>query len=161
MKKYILTATWIAAVAGTQAPAFAQQKLEPARAGVVYGTGTPSGVEKGSGALYNSLPLDVPKAATLKGKVLEVCPKKGCWMNVQLADQTEVFVKMKDYGFFVPADIEGKTVLMEGEAYKELTSVEEQRHYAEDAKKSQAEIESITEPKEKFRFTANNILVVE
>ena len=161
MNKRILAAVLLGAVCSIQAPLFAQQPIEPARVGVVYGEGNPSGTESATGALYDELALDAPETTTLKAKVLEVCPKKGCWMNVQLADKTEVFVKMKDYGFFVPADIEGKTILMEGEAYKELTSVEEQQHYAEDAGKSKAEVASITEPKEKFRFTASNILVVE
>lgn len=161
MSKLILAAVFFSAACCIQAPLFAQKHIEPARTGVVYGEGKPSGAETTTGDLYEQLALDAPETATLKAKVLEVCPKKGCWMNVQLADKTEVFVKMKDYGFFVPADIEGKTILMEGEAYKELTSVEEQRHYAEDAKKSKAEIELITKPKEKFRFTASNILVVE
>ena len=39
-------------------------------------------------------------------------------------------------------------------------SVEEQRHYAEDAKKPTAEIEAITKPKEEIRFLASGIRVV-
>jgi hypothetical protein len=93
-------------------------------------------------------------------KVTDVCPKKGCWMSLEMPDQSKVFVKMKDYRFFVPLEMIGKTVVIEGEAKKITTSVAELKHYAEDAKKSQQEIDAITEPKEEIRLTANGILVV-
>jgi hypothetical protein len=94
-------------------------------------------------------------------KVIDVCPKKGCWMQLEMPDQSKVFVKMKDYGFFVPLAIKGKTVVIDGEAKSIVTSVDELKHYAEDAKKSKEEIAAITEPKKEIRFTANGILVIE
>ena len=96
----------------------------------------------------------------VSGKVLDVCPKKGCWLSIELTDKSVVFVKMKDYGFFVPLEMIGKTVVIEGEAKKMETSVKELKHYAEDAKKSQEEIDAITEPKKEIRLTAKGILVV-
>lgn len=96
----------------------------------------------------------------IKAKVVSSCANKGCWMNLQIDEHTTAFVKMKDYGFFVPTAIAGKTVVLEGIAYNDVTSVEELKHYAEDAKKSQAEIEAIKEPKKEVRFLANGILVV-
>src|SRR5688500_4908615 len=41
----------------------------------------------------------------ITAKVMDVCPKKGCWMNLYINDSTTAFVKMKDYGFFVPMDM--------------------------------------------------------
>ncbi len=93
-------------------------------------------------------------------KVLDVCPKKGCWVKLQVDENTEAFVKMKNYGFFVPLDLIGKTIVLDGDVKLMVTSVDELRHYAEDAKKSKEEIESITEPKKEIRFTANGIVVV-
>ncbi|MFT4061583.1 MAG: DUF4920 domain-containing protein [Edaphocola sp.] len=95
----------------------------------------------------------------IAAKVVDVCPKKGCWMNLYVNDSTTVFVKMKDYAFFVPMDMVGKTVVLEGEAFTKVTSVNELRHYAEDAKKPQAEIDAITEPKKSIRFMADGIVV--
>lgn len=96
----------------------------------------------------------------VEGKVLDVCPKKGCWMTLEMPDKSTMMVKFKDYGFFVPLEMIGKTVVLEGQAKKVTTSVEELKHYAEDAKKSKEEIEAITEPKEEIRLTANGVLVV-
>ncbi|MGD1318228.1 DUF4920 domain-containing protein [Chryseobacterium sp. 2R14A] len=96
----------------------------------------------------------------VKGKVTDVCEKKGCWLTIQTEDNSQFFVKMKDYAFFVPTALKGKTVVMDGTAERKVTSIDEQKHYAEDAKKPQAEINAITKPKEEIRFVANGIKVV-
>jgi hypothetical protein len=96
----------------------------------------------------------------VEAKVLDVCPKKGCWVLLETADKSKVFVKMKDYGFFVPTSLIGKTVVVDGEAKSVVTSVDELKHYAKDAKKSQAEIDAIKDPTKEVRLTANGILVV-
>jgi hypothetical protein len=69
-------------------------------------------------------------------------------------------VKMKDYGFFVPLAAKGKTVVIEGQVSMKTTSVKELRHYAEDAKKSQAEIDAITQPKKEVNILAKGIVVI-
>jgi hypothetical protein len=97
----------------------------------------------------------------IKAKVLDVCPKKGCWLKIAVNDSTEAFVKMKDYAFFTPVAIKGKTVVIDAVASIKTTPVNELRHYAEDAKKSQEEIAAITEPKKEISFLANGIVVVE
>lgn len=95
----------------------------------------------------------------IEGEVKSVCQKKGCWMKVEVADGKEVFVKFKDYDFFVPMDIAGRKVVIEGEASQSVTSVDELRHYAEDAGKSKEEIEAITEPENNLSFMATGVIV--
>ena len=68
----------------------------------------------------------------LKGQIVEVCQSKGCWMKVNLADGEQVFVRFKDYGFFVPTDSAEKSTILNGVAFIEEMSVEDQKHYAED-----------------------------
>ena len=68
---------------------------------------------------------------------------------------------MKDYEFFVPTALSGKNVVLDGIAFTKTTSVAELKHYAQDGKKPQAEIDAITTPKSEIRFLANGILVVE
>lgn len=97
----------------------------------------------------------------VKAKVLDVCPKKGCWVKLAVNDSTTAFVKMKDYAFFLPTAAKGKTVVIDGKVEMLTTSVEELQHYAKDAKKPQAEIDAITQPKKEIRFTASGITVVE
>lgn len=97
----------------------------------------------------------------ITAKVLEVCPKKGCWLKLAVNDSTTAFVKMKDYAFFLPTAVKGKTIVLQGEALMKTTSVDELRHYAQDAKKSKDEIAAINKPQTEIRFTAKGITVVE
>lgn len=93
------------------------------------------------------------------GKVEEVCAKKGCWVQLILADGTPASVKMKDYDFFVPTALIGKEVIIHGEAELKTTSVAELQHLAEDAGKSQEEIDAITETEEVISIMADGIKV--
>ena len=97
--------------------------------------------------------------AKVEGTVESVCKVKGCWMKVNTADGQTMRVSFKDYGFFVPKDIVGKKVIMQGTASQSLTPVDELRHYAEDAGKSKEEIAKITEPEKALTFVADGVIV--
>ncbi len=92
-------------------------------------------------------------------KINDVCQKKGCWMNVALENDNSTFVKFKDYAFFVPMNAEDKDVIVEGKAYVSIESVDDLKHYAKDAGKSQAAIDSIVAPKTSYSFMANGVLI--
>ena len=92
-------------------------------------------------------------------KINDVCSKKGCWMKLALDTDKETMVRFKDYGFFVPLDSQDKEVIVSGKAFIKETSVDELRHYAEDAGKSEEEIAKIMEPKKEFAFEANGVLM--
>lgn len=95
----------------------------------------------------------------VEGTVEDVCKMKGCWMKVKTGDGQTMRVMFKDYGFFVPKDIVGKKVVMEGVAETTVTPVDELRHYAEDAGKSKAEIAKITKPEKALTFMADGVIV--
>lgn len=96
----------------------------------------------------------------LKATILEVCQKKGCWMNVDLGAGKTMMVRFKDYGFFVPKDANGRTAIMDGKAFREIITVDMLRHYAEDAGKSKEEIEKITADEERLSFEASGVLIL-
>lgn len=93
-------------------------------------------------------------------KVNSVCQSKGCWMRLDMGDN-ESFVKFKDYAFFMPKDIAGQEVIVDGKAFVEQTSVEDLKHFAKDAGKSQEEIDAITEPKLTLSFLSSGVLIPE
>ncbi len=97
--------------------------------------------------------------AKVMATATDVCAKKGCWMKVALKDSTEMRITFKDYGFFVPKDIAGKKVVFEGYAKKDITSVDDLRHFAEDAGKSPEEIAAITEDEEAIVFEATGVMI--
>jgi hypothetical protein len=98
-------------------------------------------------------------AATLKAPVERVCQMKGCWMTVNLGNDTSMRVTFKDYGFFVPKAAGGHEAVMQGVAFKQILSVETLRHYAEDEGKSKEEIAAITEPVTEYTFEAVGVII--
>lgn len=156
MKKIILLSSIF-----ISATLMAQPPKGKAKVGSVYGAKTDVNNAVAANSLPELLKTQDTVSVKVKAKVLDVCPKKGCWLNFQINDSTTAFVKMKDYAFFVPLDIIGKTIVLDGISYTKITSVSELKHYAEDAKKPQTEIDAITQPKNEIRFLANGILVVE
>lgn len=157
MKRILLTAL----VVMTAILARAQPPAGDAKPGEWYGEKiTPDGA-----VALSELPAQLEKKdaidTKIKAKILEVCPKKGCWLKLQVNDSTTAMVKMKDYGFFLPVAAKGKTVVIDGEVKMKTISVAELQHYAEDAKKSKEEIAAITKPEKEIRVTAKGIVVVE
>ena len=80
-------------------------------------------------------------------------------MTLDLPQEEDVMVKFKDYGFFVPKDIDNKEVVVKGKAYVTEVSVEEQRHYAEDNGKTEDEVAAITKPKRTLSFLAEGVRI--
>lgn len=95
----------------------------------------------------------------VKGTVQDVCTKKGCWMTMLIGEDEELMVRFKDYGFFVPLNCDGRTAIIEGWAYKDGLSVEELKHYAFDAGKTEEEINAITEPEFSYTFMAKGVIL--
>ena len=95
----------------------------------------------------------------LEGEIISTCPKKGCWIEMKIDDK-DVFVKFKDYGFFVPkSGMEGKKAIVQGLASIDTLSIEDLKHYAEDAGKSKSEIEKIISPEIKISFLAEGVII--
>jgi hypothetical protein len=154
MKKVLLIVCSIVfAMAG-----FAQDPASAAK-GVTYGAGTNA---------EGSVPVaDMEKKLAnnkfegkVTGKVVEVCKEKGCWMKIEKPGGETMMVKFKDYGFFMPQDIVGKEVVLDGSASVKETSVKQLQHYAKDAGKSKEEIEKIKKPKKEIQFVASGVLVL-
>ncbi len=101
--------------------------------------------------------------AKVTGTVKQVCQKKGCWMTLVSTQPgtPEMRVTFKDYAFFMPKDLSGKQVVIDGYAFIETTSVDILRHYAEDAGKSKAEIEAIKEPLRELSFEAAGVMILD
>ena len=95
----------------------------------------------------------------IEGTILSSCPKKGCWMQVKL-DSDTIQVTFKDYGFFVPkTGLENKKTILEGYPKQDTISIKMLKHFAEDAGKSQKEIDKITKPEYKISFIADGVII--
>ncbi|RXR31346.1 DUF4920 domain-containing protein [Flavobacterium piscinae] len=96
-----------------------------------------------------------------RSEIKDVCQKKGCWMNMSLNDEKNAFIRFKDYGFFMPLNAAGSEAIVNGKAFISVETVDELKHYAKDAGKSQAAIDSITEPKVSYSFLSDGVLIKE
>ena len=108
---------------------------------------------------YDNLKVGDTINVKFNSKINAVCQNKGCWMKVELADNKEVFVKFKDYAFFMPKDSKNKEVIVNGKAFVSEESIADQKHYASDAGKSQEEIDKITTTKKTLSFMADGVLI--
>jgi hypothetical protein len=98
----------------------------------------------------------MPNADVLiESKVDKVCVAKGCWMALTNA-KDDVRVTFKDYGFFVPSSIIGKTVLVEGKLEKVVMSLEDTKHYVKDAG---GDPSKVTQPRTEYRIVASGVEV--
>ncbi|MDB5251609.1 MAG: hypothetical protein JWP27_778 [Flaviaesturariibacter sp.] len=157
MKKILFSLFVLSAVSVNAQEA---DEIKPAAKGVVYGAQLTE---------TNAIPVDDLTAKLVNGtfegkvtgKVKEVCQTMGCWMKLEKADGSTVMVKTKDHAFFMPKDIVGRTVVVEGTASVKEESEAKQKHYAEDANKSKEEIAKIKGAKKEVQFMASGVKVVD
>ena len=142
----ILTAACLALAPATST--FAQKVQTFGKSFKVKETKTPAEV---AAALESKSPIE---NVTVRGEVTSVCQAAGCWIKMKNESGQDVFIKFKGESFNFPKDAAGRTAIVYGTATKKLTSVEQLRHFAEDAGKSESEIAAITEPKEEIRIDA-------
>jgi hypothetical protein len=118
----------------------------------VYG----AGVKAPKGMRLNTAAKKVGKLhgrpIRVDGYIDDVCLKKGCWM-VMRDGETEVRVKFKDYGFFVPRDSKGREVIIEGILTETTISEEMAKHYAEEGGEPE-KAKLIKGPQKTLAFTA-------
>ena len=155
MKKFILS-TLVCFIANV---AMAQDQL------YFKGKSFGEGVKKGNVLTTADIAVklgDSTKAnMKVMGEVVLVCQKKGCFMNLAMPNGESIYVNFKDYAFFMPKDIAGKKVVIDGFAQRKTTSVEDLKHYAEDAKKTPEEIAKITQPKNEIVFEAKGVVILD
>ena len=97
-----------------------------------------------------------PSATVLvEAEVGSICKVKGCWIGLK-STASELHVTFKDYAFFVPPTLMGKTVLAQGELKKVTMTLEETKHYVKDAGGDPA---TVTQPRVHYELTASGVQV--
>ncbi len=110
-------------------------------------------------ALLEQLKTSDSVVATVEATIDGVCQSKGCWMDLNMGNGQTMTVRFKDYAFFVPMDATGKKAVVAGYVKVDTLSVDWLKHKASDAGKSQAHIDSITEPRVEYSFLANGVAI--
>jgi hypothetical protein len=156
MKTFILliTALFISTIT------FAQSTITSAAPGVTYGKAITADKAINVAELGKALNTDSVYNGRVSGKVVEVCTKKGCFMKIARENGSAIMIRFTDYAYFMPQNIVGKNVVVEGMAKVNETSVAKLQHYAADAGKSKVEIAKINQPKKDIEIMADGVLVV-
>jgi len=97
--------------------------------------------------------------AKLEGTVHEVCVVKGCWMTLRDETGTEVLVRFRDYGFFVPRNAMRRQAWVVGTPQKQTLSIEALQHLAHGAGRTEAEIAAITRPEDRLTIIADAVWI--
>jgi hypothetical protein len=66
---------------------------------------------------------------TVKGRVIKVIKAKGGWFDLDAGGGKVIAAHFKDYNINIPADLKGRTVIVEGVAQKQIVA-DDQQHYA-------------------------------
>ena len=155
MKKIILS------LALSMFTAFAFAQDASSISGKSFGEGVKKGDIITTAEIAKTLGDSTKKDMKVTGEVVLVCQKKGCFMNLAMPNGETMYVNFKDYAFFMPKDLAGKKVVIDGFAERKETSVEDLKHFAEDAKKSKEEIAKITKSKKEIVFEAKGVVILE
>ena len=125
-----------------------------------------AGVNAGDGVVVSEIIADPKRyeGQTLRfaGPAQSICQTKGCWMRVGGDDRMggqNVFIKFKDYAFFMPKDGSGRTALVEGKVKIEEIPVDRIKHYLEDAGKTD-EAAKVTQPQIQVTCEASGVALV-
>ena len=145
----------------TETAATAPAVETPTVTGKTYGAAITAEGAQPLSALGTVLGTQDSAQVKLVGKADAVCQAKGCWLTMKTPEGQEMRVRFKDYAFFVPKDISGKTVVINGWAHRETVPVSDLQHYAQDAGKSDKEVAAITQPQQQLNFEADGVLVAD
>ena len=145
-----------------EAPESADAATEAGAAEVAAGTfgeAVPDGEALSPDALLAAPDQYAGKTVVVEGVAREVCQMAGCWVMFSNDAGETIRVNVprdesETYVFTFPKDVSGQTVRVAGTLEVETTSVEDQRHYAEDGGATPEEVEAITEPKQTLVLTA-------
>ena len=67
------------------------------------------------------------KAVRLEGTINSVCQNKGCWLTLKQGSRS-VHVTFEGYSFFVPKDVSGQPVVLEGKVVVKQPKADEVEH---------------------------------
>jgi len=93
------------------------------------------------------------------GTVESVCQKKGCWMIVDGSPNGNVRVTFKDYGFFVPTNISGHRVIVEGVIDEANEGEESKHHYEKEEGMTAEQAEEVIEAGRNLAIVASGVII--
>ena len=121
----------------------------PAGEGTKYGEGVSGKEVVAIGELLTDPEAYVGKTIRVEGKITDVCPRMGCWIEISESVATSIKFKVKDGVIVFKPEVKGKEVLAEGVFTRVDMTREEALSYAEHLAEEKGEPfdpSTVTEP---------------
>ncbi len=129
----------------------------------VFGTGADMNKVVSVAELMSKPTTYMDKSVTVKGKIVKVCKKKGCWADLVTEGSSEkLTMKVKDGDMVFPMAAIGKTAYATGNLYEYKMSLEKTRGYlAHRAEENKEEFDpaSVTTGMTMYRLTPVGVTI--
>jgi hypothetical protein len=98
-------------------------------------------------------------STTITGKVLKVTQPKGGWFDMDAGNGRVIKVHFRDYGINLPANLKGRTVMIQGVAQKQFIA-DDLQHFAGDTVNGKKQHQAKINPKQVLTFEASGLMVL-
>ncbi|WPU94963.1 DUF4920 domain-containing protein [Mucilaginibacter sabulilitoris] len=134
------------------------QKKEPLPHGVVFGQKPNTRAMMGADKLEAFMGKKTRISTTIAGKVVKVTREKGGWFELDAGAGKVIAAHFKDYNITIPADMAGRTVIIEGVAAKQFIA-DDLQHMAGDTVIGKKQHKVKTDAKRKVTFEVKGLMV--
>jgi len=134
------------------------QKHSLLQHGLVFGDrpGTTAMVDASKLEAYMDKKIRI--STTIRGKVIKVTKQKGGWFNIDAGNGRIIAAHFKNYGINIPAGLQGKMVIVEGVAQKQIIA-DDLQHFAGDTVTGKKQHSLKIDPKRGLTFEVKGLMV--
>ena len=97
-------------------------------------------------------------STTIEGRVIRVTREKGGWFELDAGAGKVIAAHFKNYNINIPADLAGRTVIIEGVAAKQFIA-DDLQHLAGDTVNCKKQHKVKTDPKRKVTFEVKGLMI--
>ena len=126
--------------------------------GMVYGTKPDTTGIMNAGKLEAFMGKKTRISTTIRGKVVRVTRQQGGWFELDAGNGKVISAHFSVYNIFLPTDLRGKTIIVEGIAQKQFIA-DDQQHFAGDTVSGKKQHNVKTDPKRRLIFEVKGLMV--
>ena len=134
------------------------QKHVPLPHGMVYGKRPDTMALQDAKKIEAFMGKKTRISTTIEGKVTKVLKEKGGWFELDAGDGKIIAAHFSDYNINIPANLAGRTVIIEGVAAKQFIA-DDLQHMAGDTVTGKKQHQVKTDPKKRIVFEVKGLMV--
>jgi hypothetical protein len=134
------------------------QKHTPLPHGMVYGQKPNTAAMMSAAKVETFMGKKTRISTTISGRVIRVTREKGGWFDLDAGDGKVIAAHFKNYNVTIPADLAGRTVIIEGVAQKQFIA-DDLQHLAGDTVNGKKQHQVKTDPKKRLTFEVKGLFV--